>query len=190
MEQKEYLNYLIHAKDSVIIKDDKSIKNFSFSEISGAVSYSRWFRNTDSNFMRIQAKIVPNVLKKFDILTKDQSYLEIAIGEAVANAWEHGNKKDPTKYLNLYIAYYPEVDVVQFGVTDQGGTYDPSKIDLVCKDENGLPKKSMRGRGSYLMATILNVFASQTLNLESSAKNCADLHYTEIIGMMRVHKNS
>jgi len=77
--------------------------------------------------------------------------IQMAIEEAVVNAIEHGNKKDPNKKIRLVFDVTPEKAVME--ISDEGAGFDhrnvadPTTEDLVDKP---------RGRGVMLMRELMD----------------------------------
>lgn len=88
------------------------------------------------------------VKKIVDSLKLDEFAFEIKLilSEAIANAFEHGNKKDVTK--PIYIRYMKDSDILTLEVQDSGDGFKNIVIPNVIEDENIM---SERGRGLYLI---------------------------------------
>jgi len=77
--------------------------------------------------------------------------IQMAIEEAVVNAIEHGNKRDPNKKIRLVFDVTPEKAVME--ISDEGAGFDhrnvadPTTEDLVDKP---------RGRGVMLMRELMD----------------------------------
>ncbi len=77
--------------------------------------------------------------------------IQMAIEEAVVNAIEHGNKREPTKKVRLVFQVTP--DKATMVVTDEGPGFDHRNLADPTSDE--LLDKP-RGRGVMLMRELMN----------------------------------
>ena len=59
---------------------------------------------------------------------RDVFQIQMAIEEAVVNAIEHGNKKDPAKQVHL--EFRVDADIVEMKVTDQGAGFDHRNVEI------------------------------------------------------------
>jgi len=78
--------------------------------------------------------------------------IHLSLNEALINALNHGNKKDPKRKIKLDYSITP--DKVEISVTDQGDGFDPALVPDPRRDEN-LYKGI--GRGLLLMRSYMNV---------------------------------
>jgi len=82
---------------------------------------------------------------------KDIFAVRLALGEAVLNAFRHGNQGDPGKVVRVRWLITPTE--VAFEVEDEGGGFDP---DLVPDPIAGDNHKRISGRGLYLMRVYMS----------------------------------
>ena len=101
----------------------------------------------------------------------------IALGfsEALANAFKHGNRRDPAKCIT--VCYRLDRGWAEVEVRDEGGGFDPGQIPDAASDD-GLDKPS--GRGVLLMQSLFDevryLHGGRTVWLRkrvSVAKSCA-----------------
>jgi len=82
---------------------------------------------------------------------RDLFHVRMAVEEAVVNAIEHGNKRDPDKIVKLDFRVSPELCYID--VTDQGQGFNPSEL-RDCTDEEFVDKP--RGRGVMLIKELMS----------------------------------
>ena len=81
---------------------------------------------------------------------RDVFHIQMAIEEAVVNAIEHGNKKDPNKKVHVHYAIFD--DAVELSVTDQGDGFDHQNVaDPTVEEHLDQP----RGRGVMLIRELM-----------------------------------
>ena len=81
---------------------------------------------------------------------RDVFHIQMAIEEAVVNAIEHGNKKDPSKKVHLHYSIFE--DSVELSVTDQGDGFDHQNVaDPTVEEHLDQP----RGRGVMLIRELM-----------------------------------
>ena len=77
--------------------------------------------------------------------------IRLALEEALANAFKHGNKGDPSKIVRLECEV--ESDLVRIEVEDQGEGFDPATVPDPTEQENvEIPS----GRGLTLMRAFMS----------------------------------
>lgn len=77
--------------------------------------------------------------------------IRLALEEALANAFKHGNKGDPEKHVHMECRV--EYDVVVIEIEDQGEGFDPQTVPDPTEQENvEIPS----GRGLTLMRAFMN----------------------------------
>jgi serine/threonine-protein kinase RsbW len=104
------------------------------------------------------AELIENLTNNLTALAEcnaDQAYfIEMAIREIVANAIQHGNKQDLSKYVN--IEYCFDRDKFQVQIQDQGHGFDFEHLPDPLNPEN-LLKAS--GRGLFLVRSFMDDFS-------------------------------
>ncbi|HKQ47108.1 MAG TPA: ATP-binding protein [Phycisphaerae bacterium] len=132
---------------------------------------------------------IPNGLAAINIMTnyfmKDverQGYdpaatfaIALGVSEALANAFTHGNRRDPSKFIT--VCYRLERGWAEIEVRDQGNGFDPGLIPDATDDE-ALDRPS--GRGVMLMRSLFDEVrfhhggrSVRLLKRVASAKECA-----------------
>ena len=77
--------------------------------------------------------------------------IQMAIEEAIVNAIEHGNRKDPAKNIRLVFDVTPEKAIM--AISDEGAGFDHRNVaDPTTEDLLDKP----RGRGVMLMRELMN----------------------------------
>jgi serine/threonine-protein kinase RsbW len=82
---------------------------------------------------------------------KDIFAVRLALGEAVINAFRHGNQGDPGKVVR--VNYVVTADEVAAEVTDEGPGFEPDLVPDPLAGEN-IPRIS--GRGLFLMRVYMS----------------------------------
>ena len=81
---------------------------------------------------------------------RDVFHIQMAIEEAVVNAIEHGNKRDPSKLVHVVFNVFD--DLVTLSVTDQGQGFDHNNVaDPTVEEHLDQP----RGRGVMLIRELM-----------------------------------
>lgn len=92
-------------------------------------------------------KFVEDICDQFNINNTYFGNILIALTEAVNNAIEHGNKKDPSKKVT--VLFESKAEGLSFTVCDEGFGFDPNAVpdptDLKNNPEN------YKGRGIFLI---------------------------------------
>jgi len=91
------------------------------------------------------------LLRACGCVPEDESDVEIALREALANAIVHGNHEDARKQVHVTCRCKP--DEVSIAVKDQGQGFDIDKIPDPTSPEN---VGSIYGRGIYLMRAFMD----------------------------------
>jgi serine/threonine-protein kinase RsbW len=82
---------------------------------------------------------------------RDVFHIQMAIEEAVVNAIEHGNKKNPAK--EVHVVFLVNHDSAEMTVTDQGDGFDHENVaDPTDEDRLDQP----RGRGVLLIRELMS----------------------------------
>jgi serine/threonine-protein kinase RsbW len=82
---------------------------------------------------------------------KDIFAVRLAVGEAILNAFRHGNQGDPGKVVR--VSYLLTADEVAFEVEDEGAGFDPAQVP---ERRPGEGNKRMSGRGLFLMRVYMS----------------------------------
>jgi CheY-like chemotaxis protein len=85
-----------------------------------------------------------------DYPDKDAFAVRLALHEALANAFKHGNRGDPAK--GVRVRYHVGCDSVEIEVEDEGAGFDPSAVPDPRAPEN---LERPGGRGIHLMRTYM-----------------------------------
>jgi len=91
------------------------------------------------------------LIRKCRWVTGNEEDIEIALGEALANAVIHGNHEESGK--QVYVGCRGGTDEVSIVVRDEGQGFDIDNIPDPTAPEN---IKSSHGRGIYLMKTLMD----------------------------------
>jgi serine/threonine-protein kinase RsbW len=82
---------------------------------------------------------------------KDIFAVRLAFGEAVLNAFRHGNQGDPGKVVRINYLVTPSEAVVE--VEDEGAGFDPSQVPDPLSGEGS---SRVSGRGLFLMRVYMS----------------------------------
>jgi serine/threonine-protein kinase RsbW len=82
---------------------------------------------------------------------KDIFAVRLAFGEAVINAFRHGNQGDPSKAVR--VSYLVTPDEVMIEVEDEGPGFDPGLVPDPLAPENS---ERISGRGLFLMRVYMS----------------------------------
>ncbi|ABQ88473.1 MULTISPECIES: ATP-binding protein [unclassified Roseiflexus] len=80
--------------------------------------------------------------------------LKLAVSEAVNNAIDHGNKRQPGKLVEVVFALHN--DKLEVHVTDEGGGIDTIDFSRKVVDEQNLDAGMHRGFGMYLISALVD----------------------------------
>ncbi len=95
--------------------------------------------------------VFDDALARFGLDDDTRHWVGIAIREAVANAIEHGNRKDPNKEVDVELAFDGSEAIIR--VHDQGEGFDPEEVDNPLDPENLLKPN---GRGIFYMKSFMD----------------------------------
>lgn len=102
--------------------------------------------------------VLPSFIEKFmqlitncNCVTGNETNVEIAVREALANAVVHGNHEDPRKHVLVHCRCDP--DEISILVRDKGQGFDPDRVPDPTASEN---IQSTHGRGIYLMRAYMD----------------------------------
>ena len=105
--------------------------------------------------VQTQIHVVERELEKFGqkagLTESDIEDFGIATTEMVNNAIRHGNNNDPTK--KVHVTFKKSTSEMRVTVRDDGGGFDPDKVDDPLKPEN-LYKES--GRGIFIVRMLMD----------------------------------
>jgi len=107
--------------------------------------------SSETDVGHAQIEILMTQLEKFGWDGRDLFHVRMAVEEAVVNAIEHGNKRDPLKLVELDFRVSP--DLCYIDVIDQGEGFDPNALHD-CTDEEFVDKP--RGRGVMLIKELMS----------------------------------
>ena len=82
---------------------------------------------------------------------EEQYRVSLAVRECLINAYQHGNKSDESKHIELEILHAS--DEIVFVVTDEGEGFDAQGVPDPREDERLLAHS---GRGIFLMRTFMD----------------------------------
>ncbi len=100
---------------------------------------------------RYLSERVDNWMRVLGYIGKDLFAVQLALGEAVINAFRHGNQDDPGKVVRVkYLVTQAEV-VIE--VEDEGPGFDPSQVPEPCGPDQ---IQRVSGRGLYLMRVYMS----------------------------------
>jgi serine/threonine-protein kinase RsbW len=91
------------------------------------------------------------LIRKYNCVSEGDTEVEIALGEALANAVIHGNHQNPRKHVHVTCRCEPEE--VSIAVRDEGRGFDINKLADPTAPEN---IGSVHGRGIYLMKALMD----------------------------------
>lgn len=120
---------------TIVIFDFLNLKPFKEKNIC-KVSYKF---NSDLEKIKIKVKDILNKLEVLDISPRQFKHFRLSLSEAILNAMEHGNKKDPKKKITITEEITNRKVLIQ--VEDEGSGFDQEKLQFY---EN---KKDINHRG-------------------------------------------
>jgi serine/threonine-protein kinase RsbW len=94
----------------------------------------------------IVGQINPNDFSQEEIFD-----IRLAIEEAIINAVEHGNRRDPLKHITVEYSIAP--DTIEISITDEGCGFTPDAVPDPREDEN---IHNVTGRGIMLMRAYMD----------------------------------
>lgn len=118
--------------------------------MSGKTKEIRYTIPSKLNELRRIEKITEGIAKELDLSEDQQDNLSIAVTEAVGNAIVHGNKKDPSK--TVQIVFRIKENSIRISIQDQGGGFNPDKLADPLDPKN-LMKES--GRGLFILKSLM-----------------------------------
>ncbi len=94
---------------------------------------------------------VENWMRVLGYPGKDIFAVRLAFGEAILNAFRHGNQGDPSKVVR--VAYLVTADEAVVAVEDEGAGFDPAEVP-----DPRMPETCQRvtGRGLFLMRVYMS----------------------------------
>ena len=95
--------------------------------------------------------VLEESLRKLDVDADTSHSISLAVREAVANAIEHGNDRDPGKRVEVNLAV--ERDELVIGVSDEGEGFDPDQVRDPLRPENLMRPN---GRGILFMSNYMD----------------------------------
>jgi serine/threonine-protein kinase RsbW len=95
-------------------------------------------------------KLMPLIIK-CRCIPGNESDLEVALREALANAIIHGNHNDPRKHI--HVSCRCELDEVSISVRDEGSGFDLNEVADPTSPES---IQSDHGRGIYMMKALMD----------------------------------
>jgi len=114
-------------------------------------------------------EITEGIAQQMGLSDDQQDNLSIAVTEAVGNAIVHGNKKDPSK--TVQIVFRIKENSIRVSIQDQGGGFNPDKLADPLDPKN-LMKES--GRGLFILKSLMDKvsfqFSSQGTTLQFELK--------------------
>ena len=112
----------------------------------GKVVFTRRFVLGDRGQIARMQRLVVGALKRQQYDSASRFAIRLALGEALANAFTHGNRDDPTKAVRLECRI--DSSTVVLDVEDAGEGFEPRAVPDPAEPENlGIPC----GRGIVLM---------------------------------------
>ncbi|MDX1502027.1 MAG: ATP-binding protein [Thermoanaerobaculia bacterium] len=95
--------------------------------------------------------VLEESLRKLEVGDDASHAISLAVGEAVANAIQHGNERDPGKRVEVDLALDGDDLVVK--VADEGRGFDPTQLPDPCAPDNLLQPN---GRGILFMNSYMD----------------------------------
>lgn len=95
--------------------------------------------------------VFDDALERLGLDEDSRHWVGIAIREAVANAIEHGNRKNPEKEVDVELALADQEAIIR--VHDRGEGFDPGAVDDPLAPENRLKPD---GRGIFYMKNFVD----------------------------------
>ena len=102
------------------------------------------------NIELVQA-VVDDTLRELGAEEDSRHWIGLAIREAVANAIKHGNRQQPDKQVDIQASLAP--DSVEIRVSDEGGGFNPDRVDDPLSPEN---RFRANGRGICYMREFMD----------------------------------
>lgn len=108
--------------------------------------------SADRNAVDPVVRSVMEVVRQMKCAAGQENDIELALGEALANAVVHGASSDPSKIVECDVACDEERGML-IVVRDPGSGFDPASIADPCIAENIY---SSHGRGIYLINQLMD----------------------------------
>lgn len=80
--------------------------------------------------------------------------LKLAVSEAVNNAIDHGNRREPTKQVEVVFAL--DAEKIEVRIRDEGTGIAQNNITRRVVEERNLDTGMLRGFGMYLISTLVD----------------------------------
>lgn len=106
---------------------------------------------SDLNYLAAVDEFVEGKIRSFGVADSDIADIAISVSELINNAVTHGNKSDRSKQVEIEVGRADGSVVIS--VTDQGGGFNPDKIDDPRKKENLLKEA---GRGMFIVESLMD----------------------------------
>jgi len=106
---------------------------------------------SDLNYLAAVDEFVEGKIRGYGVADSAVADIAISVSELINNAVTHGNKNDNSKHVEIEIRKADGNVIVS--VTDQGGGFNPNKIDDPRKKENLLKEA---GRGMFIVENLMD----------------------------------
>lgn len=103
------------------------------------------------DFLAMVNSVAEEVAARIGLPEPDRDTICTSVVEVCTNAIEHGNREDPSKYMNLRIDY--DSSRIDIYVSDEGTGFDPDSLRDPVKPENLLRE---RGRGIFILRAFMD----------------------------------
>jgi serine/threonine-protein kinase RsbW len=101
--------------------------------------------------LRTLSEKVDDLMRVLGYCGKDIFAVRLALGEAIINAFRHGNQGDPSKVVR--VAYVVTSDEAVMEVEDEGAGFDPNQVPDPLDPQN---ERRVSGRGLFLMRVYMS----------------------------------
>lgn len=95
--------------------------------------------------------VLADALERSGVEEDSRHWIDLAVREAVANAIQHGNRRDPDKQVQVDVTLSPSA--LEVRVVDEGGGFEPRQIEDPRSPENLL---APNGRGIFYMTSFMD----------------------------------
>jgi serine/threonine-protein kinase RsbW len=109
--------------------------------------YKRLKIESVTNNLRVVEKAIDEITNDLGIAQDNYGKIMVSAMEAVNNAIVHGNKLNPSKFVNITISH--SENEVKIKVIDQGSGFNPESVPDPTIPEN---IEMINGRGVFLMS--------------------------------------
>jgi len=106
---------------------------------------------SDLNYLAAVDEFVEGKIREYGVADSAIADIAISVSELINNAVTHGNKDDNSKQVEIEVRKADGNVIVS--VTDQGGGFNPNKIDDPRKKENLLKEA---GRGMFIVENLMD----------------------------------